>query len=121
MEPADVEVCEQLAEVQAKKARTNAIENATSALLAKKSPRWEVYEHTCQGSEGDGVITSVSRDQLRHLVAAILNREMLDGRIYVENYDYNYIAHLGTDGTELIFSCDCSDDRDCRLSLAFID
>lgn len=126
LEPADVEVCEQLAEVQAQKARTNAIENATSALLqsnsqlqAKNSPRWEVYEHTCQGSGDYEVITTVSTDQLRYLVSAIIYSKYSNGDVTVDN-ELRLPFYVSAGG-EVLYECDCRDDIECRLSLAFLD
>ena len=127
LEPADVEMCEQLAEVQAQKARTNAIENATSALLqsnsqlqAKNSPRWEVYEHTCQGSEAYELITSVPIDQLRYLVSATIYLKDSDGDVRVED-EGSYTLASASAGGEKDYECDCRAYSECRLSLAFLD
>ena len=86
--------------------------------------KWQVYEHTCQGKKGFEVITSVSFDQLRYLVAATKYSEMQWTKertaIVSGKPGFRYLASA-TERSDQVYECDCGSYDECRLSLAFLD
>ena len=116
----EADECAEIAQQQEEKARENGMEEATSDLLSRNSPRWEVYEHICTASEMESetevALASVPREKYMKIIAKI--------QVEVEPSGYMAVTDglpaLGNDET-YTEACDCAYYSKCRLTIAFID
>ena len=114
----EADECAEIAQQQEEKARENGMEEATSDLLSRNSPRWEVYEHICNGSSTETIV-SLTRTEFKKIASYSKIAVGLDGYMVIDTDAYD--GGLSANDDFWKESCSCGAYVECRLTLGFID